>query len=174
MLSKACFSRQFSKTTNRQPEKLVPSQTKNRKFRSICGRRIECNVNGQLHSTNHLDTTILWIWPARIRQAVGGPRCQMRGECDSDWQRGKDCEDERFGLHEGARVFIRIPLAPFTWSSCYLPLFLNGSDTEIYANKVWKIFLFSSLHRACCRVTQLIHQLMHLYKSYTLKHWNYF
>jgi len=58
MLSKACFSRKFSKTTNRQPEKLVLSQTKNRKFRSICGRRIACNVNVQLHSTNHLDTNI--------------------------------------------------------------------------------------------------------------------
>ena len=29
-------------------------------------------------------------------------------------------------------------------------------------------FLFSSLHRACCRVTQLIHQLMHLYKIYNI------
>jgi len=29
---------------------------------------------------------------------------------------------------------------------------------------------FSLLHRACCRVTQLLYQLMHLYKIYTLKH----
>ena len=30
--------------------------------------------------------------------------------------------------------------------------------------------IFSLLHRACRRVTQLIHQLMHLYTIYTLKH----
>jgi len=30
--------------------------------------------------------------------------------------------------------------------------------------------LFSLLHRACCQVTQLLYQLMHLYKIYTLKH----
>jgi hypothetical protein len=130
------FRGKFWKTTDRQPEKPVLSQKKNRKFRSKCGRRIECNMNGQLHSTNHLDTTILWIWPARIRQTVGGPCHQMRSECDSELQRGKDCEVERYGLHEDARVFIRIPLVSFTCSSCYLPLVLNGSYKEIYAIKV--------------------------------------
>ena len=128
------------KSENRQPEKLVFSQTKNRKFRSICGRRIEGNMNGHLYSTNHLGSTILWILPAGIRQTVGGQCCQTRGKYDSKWKRGKDCEDERFGLHEDAMVFIRIPLAPFTCSSSYLPPLLNGSDTETYAIKVWKIY----------------------------------
>jgi len=35
------------------------------------------------------------------------------------------------------------------------------------------IFLFLLLHRACCRVTQLLHQPLHIYKiykMYTLKH----
>jgi len=34
-------------------------------------------------------------------------------------------------------------------------------------------FLFLLLHRACCRVTQLLHQPLHIYKIYkiyTLKH----
>jgi len=31
-------------------------------------------------------------------------------------------------------------------------------------------YLFTLLHRACCRVTQLLYQLMHLFKIYTLKH----
>ena len=31
-------------------------------------------------------------------------------------------------------------------------------------------YLFSLLHHACCRVTQLLYQLMHLYKIYTVKH----
>ena len=30
--------------------------------------------------------------------------------------------------------------------------------------------LFTLSHRACCRVTQLLYQLMHIYKIYTLKH----
>jgi len=36
-------------------------------------------------------------------------------------------------------------------------------------------WLFSLLHRACCRVTQLLHQLLHIYKIYeiyTLEHKN--
>ena len=29
---------------------------------------------------------------------------------------------------------------------------------------------FLLLHRACCQVTQLLHQPLHIYKIYTLKH----
>jgi len=35
----------------------------------------------------------------------------------------------------------------------------------------YDFFLFSLLHRAYCRVTQLLYQLMYLYKIYTLTFW---
>jgi len=45
---------------------------------------------------------------------------------------------------------------------------IKASDILICVSVCTK--LFSLLHRACCRVTQLLYQLMHLYKIYTLKH----
>jgi len=35
---------------------------------------------------------------------------------------------------------------------------------------VFESFLFSLLHRACCRVTQLLHQPLHIYKIYKNLH----
>jgi len=32
------------------------------------------------------------------------------------------------------------------------------------------LYIFSLLHRACCRVTQLLHQPMHIYKIYKILH----
>ena len=32
------------------------------------------------------------------------------------------------------------------------------------------IFIFPLLHRACCRVTQLLHQPLHIYKIYKCTH----
>ena len=36
--------------------------------------------------------------------------------------------------------------------------------------KTYFMFLFSLSHRACCRVTQLLHQPLHIYKIYKILH----
>jgi len=56
---------------------------------------------------------------------------------------------------------------------CYLGK--NASGTCSYHWVLNINALFSLLHRACCRVTQLLYQLLHIYKiykMYTLKHLN--
>jgi len=40
----------------------------------------------------------------------------------------------------------------------------------LYCSNFIFLLLFLLLHRACCRVTQLLHQPLHIYKIYTLKH----
>jgi len=40
--------------------------------------------------------------------------------------------------------------------------FCGGGQVDMY--------IFLLLHRAYCRVTQLLHQPLHIYKIYTLKH----
>ena len=54
-----------------------------------------------------------------------------------------------------------------TQLSLYLFLSPHMKCTTIY------MYLFTLLRRACCRVTQLLHQPLHIYKIYkiyTLKH----
>jgi len=45
----------------------------------------------------------------------------------------------------------------------------NRDKWPAVVNTIIKYFLFLMLQRACCRVTQLLHQLLHIYKIYTLK-----
>jgi len=51
---------------------------------------------------------------------------------------------------------------------------LNSSviavDTGTSVSKIKQDRQFSLLYRACCRVTQLLYQPLHIYKIYTLKH----
>jgi len=64
-----------------------------------------------------------------------------------------------------------------THSACWLPqATITCSECVILISFPWLQWLFRctsmlfSLHHACCLVTQLLYQLMHLYKIYTLKH----
>ena len=67
------------------------------------------------------------------------------------------------------------------WCCCLLQLCMlkrNKNKFSIVKKPVITLMdsKFSLLHRACCRVTQLSYQLMHLHKIYTLTFWrrNYF
>ena len=64
-----------------------------------------------------------------------------------------------------------------------LHLILNRTETELFESTNVKHlkgsderdmqtgnYLFSLLHRACCRVTQLLHQPLHIYKIYKILH----
>jgi len=51
-------------------------------------------------------------------------------------------------------------------------IFHSMTQIQIQYENKYLIVLFSLLHRACCRVTQLLYQLLHIYeiyKTYTLK-----
>jgi len=103
-----------------------------------------------------------WLYSANTLAMHGPMNVKFAcGTRSSFWQRWSR---RRVAILKGSKMITSRCLSVL----CFIVFFWIVMQFVPNSKQPFLIFLFSLLHRACCRVTQLLYQLMHIYKIYKI------